>query len=606
MAIGASVIDFSDNDNPYFQTPLFKEMMGRYKLSVLSTIEIRSKIISSSDGGCLLVFVYCPERFNCSHYIISQASVLGLSVKHQALIIDPNEIGIHLKDDIYSIRPYSTTFFPSTLYLTSKDHKTYLIDFDESTLIFDVVATSGWRGPDPRPEVTTRWFLKFNLVESEKGFQSRPPTEGIGYLLNIPRFQQARSNIPLRILRQRIFKDGKIRPIKYYVKNFPLEFQESVQRGFEYWRSFFTSFIGHPLLFYDFIQGDFDGQQEIIAGDIRFNVLEWVFFKQNYEGSNNYIHNRYTGEIWSSNIIIPGHQLVELHQKWFEYSQFVRTLMSTPISELTNSTIPLRSLFGESFQAPYNEKRPLYRNIHLPLSPPKETFNSYMSGSIKNLVAHEVGHSLGLGHNTKASLFAKGIYAGNSQMDDFMAQDNHKPISGEYDRMALAYGYLGTPPERTDMFCDLSNPSPECQADDQGAHPLQNAGAQLQQIIHLLTTRSHPQSPPYLRWNIEVQDRFQDELNIILSFYLSADTHYDQLQSVLIDGRKPRNPQEVKDLVRDVLSDTFCDLGPNNALNLKGTYQYSNPYDRQLQNNVRSFFQWSLQSIRRYIKDFRC
>ena len=273
MAMGAFLTDFSDNNNLHFQTPFFRNIIGRYRLSTFPAVEIRPKVIASNDGGCLLTFISCPERLRCSQNSIFQASVLGISAKHNALIIDPNEFGIHLKDDIHSIKIFSPSNLSLKMRLNLKDHRTYLIDFDESILIFDVIATSRWQGPDPRPKVTTRWFLKFDLVESEENFQSRPPTEGIGYLSNISRYQQERSIIPMRILRQRIFKDGKIKPIRYYVKNFPSRFQEGVRRGFEYWRSLFISLLGHPVLSYYFIQGDFDGQQEIIAGDIRFNVI---------------------------------------------------------------------------------------------------------------------------------------------------------------------------------------------------------------------------------------------------------------------------------------------------------------------------------------------
>ena len=602
MAMGGFLTDFSDNNNPRFQVSQLQEIMGRYKLSNFPIIEARPKVKASNDKGCLLTFVFCPERLRCSENIVFQVPIISLSTKHQALIIDPNEFGIHLKKAIHSIQPYSSPPSSPRLRLSLKDHKTHLVAFDESILIFDVSANYRKRIFDPPPKVTTRWFLKFNLVESERDFQSRPPTKGIAYLLNT---SKQTLYTPMRILRQRIFKDGKIKPIRYYVKNVPSRFQDSVRRGFEYWRSLFVSLIGHPVLSYYFIQGDFDGSQEVIAGDVRFNVLEWSFSKAIYNAMNITVSNRYTGEIWSSYVILPGAQLIDLYQEWFEYSQFVRASMLSPAPELTHPNALLKNLFGHSFQAPYSRRRPLYRSILLPLFPQEETFSSYISGFIESLVAHEIGHGLGLEHNPKASLFARGIYAGNSQMDYFTVQDDHKPISGEYDKMALAYGYLGIPPERTDMFCEVDQ-SPECRMRDQSSNPLGNRGVQLQEIVYLLSHRSHSQSSPYLRWNIEVQDYVTQDLNIILPFYYLADIHYDQLQTVLIDGRRAKNPQEVKDLVRNMLSDIFCDPELHNILNLNEPYQYSNSYDRQLQRNVNFLLEWSYSFIKPYIQDFQC
>ena len=319
------------------------------------------------------------------------------------------------------------------------------------------------------------------------------------------------------------------------------------------------------------------------------------------------ISNRYTGEIWSSHIILFGAQLIDLYQEWFEYSQFVRSSMSSPSPRLTHPNSLLKSLFEESFQAPYRTiEDPIYKNILLPLFPAEETFNSYMSSFFENLTAHEIGHGLGLEHNHKANLFAKGVYAGNSQMDYFAVQDQHKPVSGEYDKMALAYGYLGVTPERTDLFCDWMDESPECKEEDQGSDPLKNAGIQLKDIIHLLTNRSHPRSLPYLRWNIEVQEYITQSLDIIVPFYYLANIYYDQLQTVLIDGHKPNSPQEVRDLVRNILSDIFCDPELNDILNLKEPYRHSNPYDRQLQRNVKFLFEWSYAFIQPYIKDSQC
>lgn len=614
MLMGAMVTGFSDHNNPYFQRHPYQQAFQDYFLRDLSAAIVKAKLMPSNkdDKACTLSLIFCPERLKCELRSLLQVPVLGISERHQALIVDPHDFGTYLEEKqyIYSIRPrpdQSTHIRPKRR-LNAINSRTHLIAFDKSLLIFDVVSMMRWFGPDPRPDVTTRWFLKFNLVASEGGFQSRPPTEGAGYLLNRlpPRPLQARSNMPIRILRQRIFKDGQIRPVVWYVKNVPSKFyEEAIQKAFEYWQAIFISFIGHPVLSYVFIQGNFDGQHEIVTGDPRYNVIEWKYYRQNFEASTTQIFNPYTGEMLSSSIIILGSYIIDMYREWFEYSQFVRTSRSVEHWDISHAMFKKR--FEDSYQAPYTQQRPLYSSIRLPLFPETETFESYIFGFITNLTAHEIGHSLGLAHNYKASLYADGNTAGVSQMDYSSRQDTHKPISAEYDKQTIGYSYFGIPLERTDMFC-VDQTFPECNRYDLGDDPLENASRELRQIVDLLISRTHNHALPYLRWNNQVQDNVTHLLNMIISFYVFADTHYDQFESISIAGRKPNNPQEVKDMVIAILKTFLCDSKLNNILNLQGEYQHANPYDRQLQRNIELFFRWfKIYVLRRYeIEDIQC
>ena len=612
--MGTFVIDFSDSNNPYFQTPDDQEMMRRYLLSSLQMQEVRARLTYSRREGCSLNLIYCSERLKCHiNYRIIQMPVLGFSTKHQAVIVDPSDWGERLDKSFESFRPSTMTNQTYTLGLRAGDHTTSLVDFEKSLLLFDVVSTARWEGPDPRPRITTRWFIKFDLVESERDFQRRPPVEGVGYQLTR---RQATPEKPAWILRQRIFKDGQIRPVRYYVKNVPSDFRDDVRRGFEYWHPLFVSLVNHPVLSYHFIQGDFDGEKEILMGDVRFNVLEWTYTRQAYDAKNNSIFNRNTGELLSSNITFQGSQIIDLYQKWFEYSEFVR---NHPFGAIPGSNILFQNLFEDSFQAPHREMEeyPLYRTILLPLFPANEDVSDHISRAITYVVAHDVGHTLGLGHNYKGSLFGNDRFAGNTMMDIYSIQDRYKLISSEYDKMALAYGYLGVLPERTDWFCgqkDLINDyfynqreqSPECSTLDGSTYPLERATQTLQDIVALLVGRSHSRAIPYLRWNVQVQREVRWALNNILFFYFSAQTHYDQLQSVFIDGRRPANPQELRDYVRNILSDIVCNPKLDDIFHLEGDYRRANPYDRQLQRNVQLFLELAKQTITPYINDFQC
>ena len=613
MAIGAVITHVSI---PPQINPSHAEILTHYKLGKMQVKELQSRLTPSKEGECLLTFDLCLHRWNCdpeNFRPFLQIPILGVSTKHQALIFDPNEIGIGLKNtrNLNKMKPLKEPKLSSSLSLSLEDPKTSIIDFTDSTLIFDVNAKVVWG--DPVPDVASRWFLKFNLVSSEENFQSRPPTKGVGYFLNTKEelLMKVVDAIPKRIIRHRIFKDGQIKPVKYYVKNVPKGHQLAFQRGFEYWQSIFTSLISHPVLSYQFLDFDKDGQ-EIMTGDVRFNVMEWSndLLKRDHKATTFSLFNQNTGETWSSNAIIYGAQLIDEYQKWFQYSHLIRESLSPS----SHNNLENRSPAQINLLEPFTNILQSQTQFFLPLTPPRETFESYMMGFIQHVVGHEIGHNLGLKHNYKGNLFADDTYGANTQMD-YIGAGRYKNISDEYDRMAIAYGYLGISPTRTDMFCGYENLidnyysrgrslniSPECVRYDSTSQPLEHAAGQLREIVDLLTTRHHTQAYPYLIWNRSIRNHISMSLKAhILPYYFLADTHYNRLQSVLINGHRPQNPQQVKDLVLKILKSFTCDETLLNTLNWRETTnRQPNFSDEQLQENVVEFFHLLDKTVIRY------
>ena len=581
------VTDFPDQKQSVYQTPIYQNIFRRYHLANIVQ-RVQAELINSNDGNCFLGLVICLYQDNCItdnegqpiHY--TQFPILGISQKHQVVIIDPASMANPLKDKITEMKPRYNDAMPEI-----KNPRSSIVGFSQSTLAFDIISTLDIPNLSPLPKITTRWFIKFGLDKSKENFVTRAPTEGVEYLT----IYSSLHNTHFIRLRN-ISKDN---PAHFYIKNVPEQYQEPFQQAFDYWNAIFISLMGYPAFTYQFIQGDYHNEEEIIVGDIRYNVLEWdLTYRHKYNGYSFNSFDLNTGEIWSTGIQIQGPRLIEEYSRWFRYSQIIR---SNEVIREPPLTAPFyESTYGLIYQV-FIDGFPPHQQP-LMLAPENETFDNYMPGLLKSIAAHEIGHALGLDHEYRSSTLAQNGYVGHSEMDYSTPYTANQPISGTYDEKAIAYGYLSRLPDQTDISCsddDLigyyfndNNKSPECSLADETNFPLENFAVRLRQTRDLLTNRKDNQSFPYLIWNQLVINYVSDLTFGLISYYFSAETHYDQLQTVLIEGRKPENPQEVKDLVMEHLQSVICDPGFHNIIRANDL-DLSDLFDNTLHQNALSF-----------------
>ena len=232
------------------------------------------------------------------------------------------------------------------------------------------------------------------------------------------------------------------------------------------------------------------------------------------------------------------------------------------------------------------------------LTPLDITFESYMSGFFRHLVAHELGHTLGLDHYYMANIYAQDGYVGNSVMD-LAGLDRYKPSSGYHDRMTIAYTYLGTLPDHTDISCSRRNLVDmdhlhrntflECSNIDATNNPLENFVKELQETFNLLTKRRNSQSHPYLIWNDYVEGYVVNHISGIMSYYFLADFNYDKLQSVLIDGRRPTSAYELKEMIISKYITPFICQTVSIVMGNDNRFQSNSISDKIVRRNVSNF-----------------
>ncbi|NNN44895.1 MULTISPECIES: zinc-dependent metalloprotease [unclassified Vibrio] len=239
-----------------------------------------------------------------------------------------------------------------------------------------------------------------------------------------------------------------VKPIVWWIENTtPYEWRDAIRQGVESWNiAFEAAGFKHALVVKE--QPD---DAEWQAGDINYNVLRWASSPQpSFGGYGPSLANPLTGEIIAANIMLEHAFLTNV----WRTGQVFAPLKSSP-SHMVNGPQVHCSAADSLHQGL------LMANATYGL-PSGEQFanNERLQQSLRHLVMHEIGHTLGLSHNMKAhSLWdntqihdkslTKGVLSG-SVMDyapinlapvGIVQGDYYSYSPGPYDIWAIEYGY---------------------------------------------------------------------------------------------------------------------------------------------------------------------
>ena len=556
------------------------ENLGNLKLSDFPMIHGRL-FVSGLDGNSpQVVFVGCVN--DCSETTqrvpLIGFPIVAVDADQKLLMIDLSAVGSDL-DLISMMDPDGSATGLKSVSTVAKS-----FDFSLQTLVFDVesklTAVDPANHPMPDMTLTVRWYLNTSAA-FDPSFVSRSAIPGVGF------FMTSHAATP-KITRFSLARFGD-QGIKYYIKNVPAEWQPAFASAFDEWNETFQKLFGRKIFDYEFIAQDDPRNALLVTGDIRYNIVEWdLTNKASYGGLGPSFANQYTGEHLAADVLIQGPTIIQLYSDWFKLADQVKVLQAQNRNaeadallkrfssqadagivktakhslKLGTQSFTIRSELA-GLEDPHAE-----RNDFDEL-PPNVDFKSYMNGYFHDMLTHELGHNLGLRHNFRGNLGATDTgepgSTSRSVMEYLGRGFRYLDHVGEYDRMAIRYGYGNIKPDHLDWFCtdedafDPSNPatSPECSADDATQDPYAFFEQRLAKAIDYLTARGRADAPEWTQ--ADLTNELGVALKGLMSYAILTPGNAASLTNFFGKDERPSDQAGVKEFVVARVRQQLCD-----------------------------------------------
>jgi hypothetical protein len=252
-----------------------------------------------------------------------------------------------------------------------------------------------------------------------------------------------------------------VEPVVFWLENtIPMEYREAIKRGVLFWNDAFEK-IGFKNAI---VVKQMPDDAEWDPADIRYNTVRWILVPGAAYAVGPSLTNPLTGEIYAADIRLCADMVRVIYQ---ELEEFVDPVARGPLGMPSDPFAPpgdptslrlCRYATGAVGQASFGRSL-----LEARLGPRafSRKGKKYMDDFLINVVAHEVGHTLGLRHNFKASsvhdlealsnerlTLAEGLtgsimeYAPVSVAGKDRKQGQYwQTTPGTYDVWAIEYGY---------------------------------------------------------------------------------------------------------------------------------------------------------------------
>lgn len=349
---------------------------------------------------------------NINTPVLSSLKIEG--IQGDRLLLDGD--AIFLSEDFQMIKPPSGPNSPPGMLGNLSKEKTRVLAIRNYPENSDVVVSYVYENRNPlrggSPAVDDPRFItveyQHSLIEvPQNEFQPRYDDPRIGYFATEVTDMTSFSHTPYRDVIHRwnlVKKDPSaaisepVEPIVWWIENTtPVEFRPIIKEGVERWNIAFEK-AGFRNAIVVKEQPDDAGWD---AGDIRYNVLRWTSSPQPpFGGYGPSFVNPRTGEILGADIML---EFVAITNRLFNYQVFGNAAM------IGDSDFAYhQELFGEDHHACISGSL-LHHNLLFgkygmqAMNFDKAVQEEFIKQGLYYLVLHEVGHTLGLTHNMKAS-----------------------------------------------------------------------------------------------------------------------------------------------------------------------------------------------------------
>jgi Met-zincin/Domain of unknown function (DUF5117)/Domain of unknown function (DUF5118) len=375
--------------------------------------------------------------------------------------------------------------------------------------------------PDSRAfELRVRYSL--SALPEKNGYRPRMADDRIGYFLTA--FQNFGTSIPQQpfiryINRWHLEKadpnanlSPPIKPITFWLENtIPLEYRDAVREGILMWNTAYEKIGFKNAIEVKQMPDNADWD----PADSRYNTIRWFTSTDAFFAMGPSRTNPLTGEILDADVIIDANFVRSLKQEFrnvIETNQarnlpLVRAIagedalcqeevaIGKDFKKITQKSIPkprfsshalnLQDICRGMFSMQQFSTGQMSLSLLQNALPSDAAMKDYINDFLRELLAHEVGHTLGLRHNFHGSTMLKTDELNNTQITrqrglvssvmDYNAVnlapqgvkqgDYYTRKVGPYDEWAIAYGYAipttQNPAQEREMLSKIAGRAPE-------------------------------------------------------------------------------------------------------------------------------------------------